>query len=157
MLDAKDLELIAGVITKAIEPVNQRLDVIEGKLVEFDSRLSNVEADLVVVKERVTMLEDNVININSRLSTLESNVMNINTRLSEVEIQVRKANLNLENEVRYGIRAIADGHFSCFRNWIMHCFTLNQQNVIMKIFSCVSSSLKVNSRKCKTLPDETLY
>ncbi|MBQ9143300.1 MAG: hypothetical protein IJX63_16155 [Lachnospiraceae bacterium] len=111
MLDVKDLELIAGALTKALEPVNQRLDVIGDKLDEFDSRLSNVEAELVVVKERVTMLEDNVINIISRLSTLESNVININARLSEIEMQVRKANLNLENEVRYGIRAIADGHF----------------------------------------------
>ena len=91
MLDKKDLEMIAEIVSKTVQeinkPINERLDKMDSRLDKVDSRLDKVD---------------------SRLDKMDS-------RLDKVESKVTEVQMTLENETNKEIRIIAEGHLDLSR------------------------------------------
>ncbi len=91
MLEKKDLEMIAEIVSKTVQeinkPINERLDKMDSRLDKVDSRLDKVD---------------------SRLDKMDS-------RLDKVESKVTEVQMTLENETNKEIRIIAEGHLDLSR------------------------------------------
>lgn len=87
MLEKKDLEMIAEVVSEIITPLDTRLDKMESRLDKVDARLDKVDA---------------------RLDKMES-------KLDRTENKVTEIQMTLENETNKNIQIIAEGHLDLFR------------------------------------------
>ena len=91
MLEKKDLEMIAEIVSKTVQeinkPINERLDKMDSRLDKVDSRLDKVD---------------------SRLDKMDS-------RLDKVDSKVTEVQMTLENETNKEIRIIAEGHLDLSR------------------------------------------
>lgn len=89
MLEPKDLEMIAEIVARAVEPLKN--DIAE------------LKADVKKLEDRMTELESRVASLESRMTSLESRMTSLEGRMTSVE-------LTLENETNKGINIIAEGH-----------------------------------------------
>lgn len=87
MLEKKDLEMIAEVVSEIVKPLDARLDKVETRLDKMDSRLGKVE---------------------TRLDKMDS-------RLGKVEEKVTEIQMTLENETNKEIMIVAEGHLDLSR------------------------------------------
>lgn len=98
MLEKKDLEMIAEIVSKTVQeinkPINERLDKMDSRLDKVDSRLDKVD---------------------SRLDKVDSRLDKMDSRLDKVESKVTEVQMTLENETNKEIRIIAEGHLDLSR------------------------------------------
>ena len=105
MLEKKDLEMIAEIVSKTVQeinkPINERLDKMDSRLDKVDSRLDKVDSRLDKV--------------DSRLDKVDSRLDKMDSRLDKVESKVTEVQMTLENETNKEIRIIAEGHLDLSR------------------------------------------
>jgi archaellum component FlaC len=98
MLEKKDLEMIAEIVSKTVQeinkPINERLDKMDSRLDKVDSRLDKVD---------------------SRLDKVDSRLDKMDSRLDKVDSKVTEVQMTLENETNKEIRIIAEGHLDLSR------------------------------------------
>lgn len=101
MLEKKDLEMIAEVVSGIVKPLDSRLDSMDSRLDSMDSRLDNMDSRLD--------------NMDSRLDNMDSRLDNMDSRLDNVESKVTEIQMTLENETNKEIMIIAEGHLDLSR------------------------------------------
>ena len=107
MLEKKDLEMIAEIVSKTVgelnKPIYERLDKVDSRLDKMDSRLDGMD---------------------SRLDTMDS-------RLDKVESKVTEVQMTLENETNKNISIIAEGHLDLSRKLDDALKTENEKEMLL--------------------------
>lgn len=105
MLEKKDLEMIAAVVTETVKeankPIYERLDKMDSRLDKMDTRLDRVD-------ERLDKID-------ARLDRVEERLDGVEERVDRVEEKVAEVQMTLENETNKEIRIIAEGHLDLSR------------------------------------------
>ena len=87
MLEKKDLEMIAEVVSEIVKPLDARLDKVDARLDKVDERLDK----------------------------MDSRFDKVDTRLDKVESKVTEIQMTLENETNKEIMIVAEGHLDLSR------------------------------------------
>lgn len=101
MLDAKDLEMLTEIVTKAVEPVRE--DVAGLK-----EDVAGLKKDVAELKEDVTELKEDVAGLQQKAADLEA-------ASEKTQRDVTDLRVTLENEVLKGIHIIGEGHLDLSR------------------------------------------
>ena len=127
MLEKKDLEMIAEIVSKTVQeinkPINERLDKMDSRLDKVDSRLDKVD---------------------SRLDKMDS-------RLDKVESKVTEVQMTLENETNKEIRIIAEGHLDLSRKLDEALKVENEKEMLLLRVTILENEL----RRLKAKIEET--
>ena len=96
-----------------------KMDLILQKMDVMQKGIEQLQEDVTVLKADVSGLKTDVSELKVDVSNLKEGLQQTNERLQEHEAYVAKEfskiNLKLENEIQFGIRAVADGHFDLMR------------------------------------------
>ena len=129
MLNERDLELIGGVVTKAIEPVREEVKELRKDVTELQVGMKELRADVtelqVEVKELradVTELQVEVKELRKDVTKLQGDVVELQTGMEKLSTDVErlgrkteKIEFIMENELRPNICKIAEGHLDLSR------------------------------------------
>lgn len=114
MLEKKDLEMIAEIVSKTVgelnKPIYERLDKVDSRLDTMDSRLDEMD---------------------SRLDTMDSRLDTMDSRLGKVESKVTEVQMTLENETNKNISIIAEGHLNLSRKLDGALKTENEKEMLL--------------------------
>lgn len=108
MLDAKDLEMLTEIVTKAVEPVRE--DVAELK-----KDVAGLKEDVTELKEDVAGLKEEMSAVQEDLTGLQQKVTNLQEASEKAQKDMADIRLTLENEVIRGIHIIGEGHLDLNR------------------------------------------
>ena len=86
-MDQKDMDLFAGIVSKAIEPLSDGFDKLEGR---FDK-------------------------LEERFDQLEGKVDKLEKKVDHLDLEVRDIKLTIDNEINPKINIIAEGHLDLNR------------------------------------------
>lgn len=101
MLSERDLELIGGVVTKAIEPVREEVKELRKDVTELQVGMKELRAD-------VTKLQVDVEELQTGMEKLSTDVERLGRKTEKIEFI-------MENELRPNICKIAEGHLDLSR------------------------------------------
>ena len=101
MLNERDLELIGGVVTKAMEPVREEVKELRKDVTELQVGMKELRAD-------VTKLQVDVEELQTGMEKLSTDVERLGRKTEKIEFI-------MENELRPNICKIAEGHLDLFR------------------------------------------
>ena len=101
MLNERDLELIGGVVTKAIEPVREEVKELRKDVTELQVGMKELRAD-------VTKLQVDVAELQTGMEKLSTDVERLGRKTEKIEFI-------MENELRPNICKIAEGHLDLSR------------------------------------------
>ena len=101
MLNERDLELIGGVVTKAIEPVREEVKELRKDVTELQVGMKELRAD-------VTKLQVDVEELQTGMEKLSTDVERLGRKTEKIEFI-------MENELRPNICKIAEGHLDLSR------------------------------------------
>lgn len=101
MLNERDLELIGGVVTKAIEPVREEVKELRKDVTELQVGMKELRAD-------VTKLQGDVVELQTGMEKLSTDVERLGRKTEKIEFI-------MENELRPNICKIAEGHLDLSR------------------------------------------
>ena len=125
-----------------------KMDLILQKMDVMQSGIEQLQGDVAGLKTDVSGLKTEV-------SSLKAGLQQTNERLQKHEEYVAKElsaiNLKLENEVQFGIRAVADGHFDLVRkrdDVIDQRYHKEQMYVRILHLSSQIDKIKHNCRYC---------
>lgn len=104
MLEQKDLEMIAEIVQQGvqnavqeqIEPINKRLDSMDEKFNGIDKRLDSMDEKINSMDKRLDSMDEKINGIDKRLDSMDERIATVETML--------------ENDIRHGIKIIAEGH-----------------------------------------------
>lgn len=85
----------------------EKLDLILQKLDSMEHRMDSME-------HRMDSMERKMDSMKHRMDSMEHKVDSLETRMND---EFFKLNLRLENEVFFGIKAVADGHADIMRRY----------------------------------------
>ena len=101
MLNERDLELIGGVVTKAMEPVREEVKELRADVTELQVGMKELRAD-------VTKLQVDVEELQTGMEKLSTDVERLGRKTEKIEFI-------MENELRPNICKIAEGHLDLSR------------------------------------------
>lgn len=101
MLNERDLELIGGVVTKAMEPVREEVKELRKDVTELQVGMKELRAD-------VTKLQGDVVELQTGMEKLSTDVERLGRKTEKIEFI-------MENELRPNICKIAEGHLDLSR------------------------------------------
>ena len=101
MLNERDLELIGGVVTKAMEPVREEVKELRKDVTELQVGMKELRAD-------VTKLQVDVAELQTGMEKLSTDVERLGRKTEKIEFI-------MENELRPNICKIAEGHLDLSR------------------------------------------
>ena len=101
MLNERDLELIGGVVTKAMEPVREEVKELRKDVTELQVGMKELRAD-------VTKLQVDVEELQTGMEKLSTDVARLGRKTEKIEFI-------MENELRPNICKIAEGHLDLSR------------------------------------------
>ena len=92
----------------------EKLDLILQKLETMDQKIDRLDAKVVSLEHRMDRLESRMDSLESRMDSMEHKVISLENRMND---EFFKLNIRLENEVFFGIKAVADGHADIMRKY----------------------------------------
>ena len=92
---------------RKIEVMDQKIDRLDAKVVSLEHRMDRLEARMDSLETRMDSLE-------TRMDSLEHKVIFLESKMND---EFFKLNLRMENEVFFGIKAVADGHADIMRKY----------------------------------------
>ena len=101
MLNERDLELIGGVVTKAMEPVREEVKELRKDVTELQVGMKELRADM-------TKLQVDVEELQTGMEKLSTDVERLGRKTEKIEFI-------MENELRPNICKIAEGHLDLSR------------------------------------------
>ena len=101
MLNERDLELIGGVVTKAMEPVREEVKELRKDVTELQVGMKELRAD-------VTKLQVDIEELQTGMEKLSTDVERLGRKTEKIEFI-------MENELRPNICKIAEGHLDLSR------------------------------------------
>ncbi len=140
MLEEKDLQMIAEIVGKTVEPISKDVKELKGDVAGVKSDVAGLKGDVVEikgdvagVKEDVAGLKGEVVEIKGDVAGLKGEVVEIKGDVAglkwnvceleqkfegTVELMrkdIKELQLTLENETNRNIRIIAEGHLNLSR------------------------------------------
>ena len=94
-------------ILQKLEMMDQKIEVMDQKIDRIDWRVDSLE-------QKVDSLECRMDSIESRMDSMEHKVISLESKMND---EFFKLNLRMENEVFFGIKAVADGHADIMRKY----------------------------------------
>lgn len=107
-MEQKDIDLFANIVTKAVEPLSEKIDNLEGRFDNLDGRFDNLE---------------------NRIDSLESKV-------DRIDLDVRDIKVSIENEIKPQISVIAEAHSILNRkldDYIRHVLNVEDEREQLKL------------------------
>lgn len=108
MLEQRDLELIADIFEKAIQPLKQDVSTLKADVASLKTDVASLKTDVATLKTDVASLKTDVATLKTKVTSLETKVASLETKVTSLEI-------TLENETNKNIRIIAEGHLDLNR------------------------------------------
>ncbi|MCM1118961.1 MAG: hypothetical protein NC543_06335 [bacterium] len=129
MLEQKDLEMIAHVVGKAVEPVIKDVGELKEDVVQLRVNVDGLKEDVSELKEDVVQLKEDVDGLKEDVSELKEDVIQLkedvdglkedvnelNKEGGQTKKDIKEIRLTLENEMNRNIRLIAEGHLDLNR------------------------------------------
>ena len=115
MLNERDLELIGGVVTKAIEPVREEVKELRKDVTELQVGMKELRADVTELQVEVKELRKNVTKLQGDVVELQTAMEKLSTDVERLGRKTEKIEFIMENELRPNICKIAEGHLDLSR------------------------------------------
>lgn len=117
MLEQRDLEQIAEIVGKALQPIAEKQDILGRELSELKQDAAVLKEDVVGLKQDVAVLKEDAARLKDDVSGLKDDVSGLQQDMSEVQGQLRnvdcrlkRVQVTLENETNKSIQFVAEGH-----------------------------------------------
>lgn len=111
MLESKDLELIAQVVTDVNKPIIERLDRLESKVDNLESRMDNLESRMDGLESKVTDIQMTLENeTNKNIQIIAEGHLDLSRKLDDaLKVEHEKEMLLLQvNRLENDVRRIKD-------------------------------------------------
>lgn len=108
MLNERDLELIGGVVRKAIEPVREDVK-------ELRKDVTELQVEVKALREDVTELQVGMIELRKDVTELQTGMEKLRTDVDTLTRKTDRIECMMENELRPNICKIAEGHLDLSR------------------------------------------
>ena len=99
----------------------KRLDLILEKLDSVENKVDSLEHKVDSLEHKVDSLELKIDSMEHKMDSLELRMDSMEHRMDSMEDKMNdeffRLNLRLENEVFFGIKAVADGHADIMRKY----------------------------------------
>lgn len=92
----------------------KRLDLILEKLDSVEKKVDSLEYKVDSLEHKVDSLEHKVDSLELRMDSMEHRMDSLEDKMND---EFFRLNLRLENEVFFGIKAVADGHADIMRKY----------------------------------------
>ncbi len=115
MLNERDLELIGGVVTKAIEPVREEVKELRKDVTELQVGMKELRADVTELQVEVKELRKDVTKLQGDVVELQTGMEKLSTDVERLGRKTEKIEFIMENELRPNICKIAEGHLDLSR------------------------------------------
>ena len=115
MLNERDLELIGGVVTKAIEPVREEVKELRKDVTELQVGMKELRADVTELQVEVKELRKDVTKLQVDVAELQTGMEKLSTDVERLGRKTEKIEFIMENELRPNICKIAEGHLDLSR------------------------------------------
>ena len=108
MLNERDLELIGGVVRKAIEPVREEVK-------ELRKDVTELQVEVKALREDVTELQVGMKELRKDVAELQTGMEKLRTDVDTLTRKTDRIECMMENELRPNICKIAEGHLDLSR------------------------------------------
>lgn len=115
MLNERDLELIGGVVTKAIEPVREEVKELRKDVTELQVGMKELRADVTELQVEVKELRKDVTKLQGDVVELQTGMEKLRTDVDSLSRKTDRIECMMENELRPNICKIAEGHLDLSR------------------------------------------
>ena len=115
MLNERDLELIGGVVTKAIEPVREEVKGLRKDVTELQVEVKELRKDVTELQVEVKELRKDVTELQGDVVELQTGMEKLSTDVERLGRKTEKIEFIMENELRPNICKIAEGHLDLSR------------------------------------------
>ena len=115
MLNERDLELIGGVVTKAIEPVREEVKELRKDVTELQVGMKELRADVTELQVGMKELCADVTKLQVDVEELQTGMEKLSTDVERLGRKTEKIEFIMENELRPNICKIAEGHLDLSR------------------------------------------
>ena len=115
MLNERDLELIGGVVTKAIEPVREEVKELRKDVTELQVGMKELRADVTELQVGMKELRADVTKLQGDVVELQTVMEKLSTDVERLGRKTEKIEFIMENELRPNICKIAEGHLDLSR------------------------------------------
>ena len=128
-LTTEDLQAISALIQPLIQPLNDRICLMQKDLTEVKDDVSvmkndifslktdvaGLKTDVAGLKTDVAGLKSEMIELKNRIGCLEDRMLILEKRMDKMESLLHKINLHLETETDPGVQLIAESHIDLTR------------------------------------------
>lgn len=108
MLTERDLELIGGIVKKAIEPVREEVKELRKDVTVLQENVAELQVGMTELRKDVTVLQKDVTALQIGMEKLSTDVDTLTRKTDRMECI-------MENELRPNICKIAEGHLDLSR------------------------------------------
>ena len=101
-------------ILQKLETMDRKIEVMDRKIEVMDQKIDRIDRRVDSLEQKVDSLECRMDSIESRMDSMEHKVISLESKMND---EFFKLNLRMENEVFFGIKAVADGHADIMRKY----------------------------------------
>ena len=115
MLNERDLELIGGVVTKAMEPVREEVKELRKDVTDLQVGMKELRKDVTELQVGMKELRADVTKLQVDVEELQTGMEKLSTDVERLGRKTEKIEFIMENELRPNICKIAEGHLDLSR------------------------------------------
>lgn len=115
MLEAKDLEMIAETVKKAVEPVRKDVAGLQEEMSEMRKDITGLQEGMSEMRKDITGMQEGMSEMREDITGLQQKVTELQKTSDETRKDVADIRITMENEVLRGIRIIGEGHLDLSR------------------------------------------
>ena len=115
MLDAKDLEMLTEIVTKAVEPVRKDISVLQEGMSEMRKDITALQEETSEMRKDITALQKEMSEPRKDITALQEKAAELQKSSEMTQKELADIRLTLENEVIKGIHIIGKGHLDLSR------------------------------------------
>ena len=115
MLNERDLELIGGVVTKAMEPVREEVKELRKDVTDLQVGMKELRKDVTELQVGMKELRADVTKLQVDVEELQTGMEKLSTDVERLGRKTEKMEFIMENELRPNICKIAEGHLDLSR------------------------------------------
>ena len=108
-------------ILEKLDSVENKVDSLECKVDSLEHKVDSLELRMDSLEHKVDSLELKMDSLEHKMDSLELRMDSLEHRMDSMEDKMNdeffRLNLRLENEVFFGIKAVADGHADIMRKY----------------------------------------
>ena len=116
-MEQRDLEMFAEIVSKAIDPVKEKIndldkkfDSLDEKFTGIDEKFAGIDEKLDGIDEKLAGIDEKFAGIDEKFDEIDEKFTGLDKKVDNIDLQVRDIKLSLENEVNPKINIIAEGH-----------------------------------------------